>query len=320
MAATRLLKPPELPSNLWDSENGVLILPQSLAEGYASIIDRRNLRELASSRDRNAPPVGGLTQVLTDQHFAQAFDGSAARAMLAFLDPHYHLADVSNTLIEALAGNALCIVDAPCGAGATTYSFLTALADLREKGALPRMPLDVRLIGADLSDPARSYATELLPLLKDRLEKQAIFVSEEFRSWDATNKMSTTELNRRIIEIAPEGTRRLMLVSNFSGFLERAGKRKDAEPQLEEMFRYTSGTGSAALWIEPHTNQATANGGVFSWLVENVKSKWHRFMTVVGLSDRPYFVSSARFREPLDISQTPNVRLAVVPIRLEASA
>lgn len=318
MTAIRLLKPSELPPVLWDAENGILVLPQTLVEAYTSVIDRASLWNLASSRNREDPPVGGLTQQLTDKHFAQAFDGSAARAMLALLDPHSHLAHVSNTFVEALAGNVLCVIDAPCGAGATTYSFLTAIADLRAEGILPRMPLDVKLIGADLSDPARAYAAELFCLLRDRFEEQAIFVSEEFHSWDATKKMSTTDLIRRIIACSAND-RRLVLVANFSGFLERAGKRADAEPQLEEIFRYTSGPGCATLWIEPQTNRATANGGTFSWLIEKATSKWSRFMTVIGLSDRPCFISSARFREPLDLDQTPSVRLAVVPIRLEAA-
>lgn len=320
MTDTRLLKPSELPAILWDADNGVLTLPQTLVDAYTHVIDRADLRDLASSHNSAKPPVGGLSQELTDEHLAQAFDGSAARAMLAFLDPHSHLAPVSNTFVEALAGNELCIVDAPCGAGATTYAFLTALADLRAEGVLPRMPLDVRLIGADLSDPARVYAAELLLLLKDRLEEQAIFVSEEFRPWDATNKLSTMELNRKIIEISENRVRRLVLLSNFSGFLEQSGKRKKAEPQLEEMFRYMSGPGCAAIWIEPQTNRATINGGTFSWLIGQAKGGWQRFMTVAGLTDRPCFISSARFREPLDSGQTPKVRLAVVPIHLEASA
>ncbi len=182
------------------------------------------------------------------------------------------------------------------------------------------MPLDVRLIGADLSDPARAYAAELLPLLKDRLEEQAIFVSEKFRPWDATDKLSTMELNRNIIGLSLNGVKRLMLVANFSGFLEQSGKRKKAEPQLEEMFRYMSGTGCAAIWIEPQTNRATTNGGTFSWLIGQARGVWHRFMSVVGLADRPCFTSSARFRDPLDSGQTPKVRLAVVPIHLEESA
>lgn len=319
MTATRLLKPTDVPALLWDSEQGVLTLPDNLVNAYSHIIDRCELRELATTRNCNDPPVGGLTKELTDKHFAQAFDGSAARALLALLDPHNCLSHVSNTFIEALAGNRICLIDVPCGAGATSYAFLTAIADLRAECVLPRVPLDVTLLGADLSMYARAYADELLALIKPDLEKQAIFVSAEFRSWDATNKMSTTALIQKSIELSANDTRRLVIVANFSGFLERESKRTAAEPQLEEIFRYTSGPNCAALWIEPNMNRVTASGGTFAWVVAKVKETWRQFMSVVGVSDGTdsHFTSSARFREPLAPGITPNVRIAVMPIRLE---
>ena len=285
MTMHRLLKPTDVPASLWDAEQAVLRLPENLVDAYVRIIDERGLRDLAASRDRDNPPVGGLTQELSDTHFAQAFDGSAARALLALLDPHNQLSRVSDTFIGALAGNCLCVVDAPCGAGATSYAFLSAIADLREAAILPRIPLDVALIGADLSDPARTYASELLPLLVERLTNQAIFLSADFDSWDATDRMSTTSLIRRSIEMSAHGVRRLVLVSNFSGFLERESKRKATEPQLEELFRYTSGPHCAALWIEPNMNRVTSSGGTFAWVVAKTKAAWRRFMSVVGAAD-----------------------------------
>src|SRR5262249_29413340 len=151
----------------------------------------------------------------------------------------------------------VCVIDAPCGAGATSYAFLSAIGELRAAGILPRVPLDVTLIGADLSDPAKEYAHELLGLLKHRLEDQAIVLSAEFLEWDATDQMSTTSLIRTSIERSTNGMKRLVLVANFSGFLERDSKRSAAEPQLEELFRYTSGPQCAALWIEPNMNRVT---------------------------------------------------------------
>jgi hypothetical protein len=256
---------------------------------------------------------------MSDAHFAQSFDGSAARALLALLDPHDQLSEVSNAFILALAGNSICVIDAPCGAGATSYAFLATIAQLRAEGILPRLPLDVALLGADLSDPARAYASELFPLLIHRLEEQAIFVSAEFRSWDATNKLSTTSLVRRSIELSANGVKRLVLVASFSGFLERERRRTAIEPQLEELFRYASGPGCSALWIEPCMNAVTRNGGLFNWLETKARSTWSRFMSLVGVKDGTgsHFTSSARFSEPLDPAVTPRVRIAVIPITLE---
>jgi hypothetical protein len=317
LTVSRLLNPGIIPASLWETEAGVLRIPGCLAIAYENIVDRQGLRELAASRDRDNPPVGGLTKELTDQHFAQAFDGSAARALLALLDPHSHLPHVSNTFIEALAGSTVCIIDAPCGACATSFAFLAAIAELRMEGILPRIPLDVSLVAADLSDPAREYANSILSLFRSRLEEQGIFVTEEFHSWDATDQMSTTHLVQRSLACSPDGMRRLVLVANFNGFLVREKKRSQAEPQLQEFFRYLSSPQCAALWIEPNMNRVTQGGGLFSWIVTNASNGWRRFMTIVAEGSVSHFISSARYREPLDSTVTPNVRIAVMRIQLE---
>lgn len=99
---TRLLKPSDIPASLWDAQKEVLSLPQCLVDAYLLTVENRELRELARSRNRDDPPVGGLTREQADQHFAQAFDGSAARALLALLDPYNHLAKVSDTIVTVL--------------------------------------------------------------------------------------------------------------------------------------------------------------------------------------------------------------------------
>jgi hypothetical protein len=83
----RILDPSILPVTLWEPSEQLLILPPILASAYEAIIDCHKLRLLAASRNRDNPPVGGLTQHKADEHFAQAFDGSAARTQLALLDP-----------------------------------------------------------------------------------------------------------------------------------------------------------------------------------------------------------------------------------------
>ena len=195
---TRFLKPSDLPASLWDAESNVLRLPPSLVTAYKNIIENHNLQDLASSRSSKSAPVGGLTQEKTDQHFAQAFGGSVARAQLAMLDPKCDVSSASNSYIRSLAGNRLSLTDAPCGAGAAALSFLTNTAELRATGVLPREPLDVFFIGAELSTPAIQYAKELFVAIQPSLEAQAIFVSSEFMSWNVTDNLSNTDLIRKL--------------------------------------------------------------------------------------------------------------------------
>lgn len=311
----RLLDPGWLPSTLWDPASQVQQLPPALTEAYRTLIDRHGLRTLANSRDPKNPPVGGLDKARTDQHFAQAFDGSAARAQLAVTDPKDEVARASNAFIQILSGNRICITDAPCGAGATAFAFLTTIAELRAHAVLPREPLDVCLIGAEISDPAREYAAQMLSELHTWLEEQAIFVNADFLHWDVTDSISTTDLIKKVNVVSSSCQKLLMVVANFNAVLEKERKKKEAEPQLAELFRHASGGNNMAIWIEPNMNRATADGGLFSWLGKLIDSTWRRFVS----RDSDFETASVRFSLPLKPGETVRVGLAVMAMVLVRS-
>ena len=81
----RLIEPKQLPFSLWDAENEILNISPSLAHAYETIIDRHGLRELGKTRDSKDAPIGGESRERSDQHFAQQFDGSVARATVSGL-------------------------------------------------------------------------------------------------------------------------------------------------------------------------------------------------------------------------------------------
>ena len=315
----RLLDPTLLPVTLWEPSEQVLILPPILASAYEAIIDCHNLRLLAASRNRDNPPVGGLTQEKADEHFAQAFDGSAARTQLALLDPKGEVSDASDAFIRCLAGNRLCLTDAPCRAGAAALAFLTTIAELRAQEVLPRQPLEVDLIGAEISVPARTYAIEALAHVCPRLEEQAIFVNHQLLHWDVLDCISNADLIKAMIRATVRDSKQLLVVANFNGFLEQQGKRKEAEPQLEELFRFASGKHSTAIWIEPIMNEAVGSGGLFARLLTLCRERWRRFArhSAVITGPRPVATSAAMFREPLEVNVKRHVHLAVMPIDLE---
>ena len=318
----RLLDPALLPVSLWEPASQTLLLPPILAKAYETVIDRHNLRALTESRDPKNPPIGGLDKKKTDQHFAQAFDGSAARAQLAITDPKDEVMRASNAFMQTLSGNRVCIADAPCGAGAAALAFLSVIAELRSCQVLPRQPLDVRLIGAELSEPARAYASEIFEELQMFLESQAIFVEAEFIRWDILNKQDNATLNTRIAQSALPSDKRLLIVANFNGFLERKENRSKAEPQLEEIFRHASTDSAMVIWIEPQMNHATKDGGLFSGIARWVKEKWCRFAKVNSDGDfsKPFLLSESRFKSPLNPEKTHPVRLAVMRLDLARSS
>lgn len=316
--ATRLLNPNDLPPSLWDHGSETLVIPKALSDAYVHLVDANNLRELAAARQPGDGAVGGLSKEQTDEHFAQAFDGSVARALLAVIDPKNHAGSTSNTFIRCTAGSAISLTDAPCGAGAAGLAFLSAIAELRASKILPREPLHVRFVGAELSTHARNYAAQILGLLRSSFEEQAIFVDAQFLSWDVTDELSNTELVRECVRTSCDVNSRLLVVANFNGFLERERRREDAKPQLSELFRYASGKESFAVWIEPNMNRATGSGGLFSWVRSQLITVWRKFArsAMTGAGSAPMHVSEARFRLPLSPGDTARVTLAVMPIEL----
>jgi len=317
----RHLDPKKLPISLWHRGSETLILPTILTEAYTRLIDKYGLRELSAHRNHDDPPVGGLSLESTNLHFAQAFDGSAARVQLAVLDPHDHTGSTSNTFIRCTAGNSICLTDAPCGAGAASILFLSLLAHLRAEGVLPREPLRVTLIGAEISEHARNYASELLELVSPHLAQQAIFVRHHLLHWNVTDKVSNTNLVKTCSIKSEEHQHRLLVVANFNAFLERDKKRIVAQPQLDELFRYASGQNSFAVWIEPNMNRATKPGGVFWWVYRLFSSVLKRFGKTDASSteENPMYVSAAHFVDPLFPERRIRVGLAVMPIELSQS-
>jgi hypothetical protein len=317
LRGNRLLDPKCIPNIIWDASSETLSLPQSLAQAYRTIIDRHGLKDLSERRNSDDPPVGGLTQEQADQHFAQAFDGSAARAELAITDPKNDVTQVSNAFINSLSGNQILVTYAPCGAGASVFAYLSTVAALRESGVLPRVPLDVHLIGAEISDFARNYAEELYADIKPILAEQAIFLEADFCSWDVTNALSNTDLIRRMTLASSDSQKRLLIVANFNAFLERDKKRKEAERQIEELFRHASGANSVAIWIEPNMKRATGSGGLFSWLRKLLEGPWKFFASEHTDGTPVTLTSHARLKLPLKEDSFVRVRLSVMKLDLD---
>jgi hypothetical protein len=318
----RLLKPEHLPRHLWnpEAEQGLLCLPPALVAAHRAVIQNDAQLQAVPSRAAGDSPVGGLGDEETRTHFVQAFDGSCARCLLAILDPKNEVIFASNRLVRSLAGNSVCFTDAPCGAGAAFASFLTALAELRLHGVLPRVPLDVRLIGADVSPLAREYALRVLAEIRDSLEDQAIFVQEGFVGWDVLSQRSNMDLIRQVILGSHQREKKLLSVANFTGFLISANQYNAAEAQLLELFRYCAVPGGSAIWIEPSSKLALRPK---TGLLARIKAFFTQSLRVFGTVEieeqtpDDVATTNARFRLSLRDEETATARLAVVPIQLE---
>jgi len=216
-----------------------------------------------------------------------------------------------------LAGNEVVVLDAPCGAAAATLAVLSTIAELRRVEILPRVPLTIKLVGGELSPHAIEIAKEMIAALRDSYESQAIFVEEAFHAWNVTDKQSNTQLIQAMVRASSDITKRLVIISNFSGFLERERKRTAAMPQIEELLRHASThDGSVAIWIEPDTNKAVGSGGLFQAL-KAIATVWNGFLKLAGWNkDQSCNRCNVRFRDPVNNDETPRVGVAVIQFDL----
>jgi hypothetical protein len=168
------------------------------------------------------------------------------------------------------------IADLPCGAGAAALAILTTLAELRSQALIPREPLEIVLIGGDFSTRARCHAMNAFARVKPTLERQAIFVEESFHPWNVLEPLSNTDLVQELTVRGQTCGSRMLVMANFSDFLQRENKWSEAEPQLEELFRHSRAARSSVIWIEPGWNfSIPEHGGLFK-RIGNWANTWIR--------------------------------------------
>lgn len=258
----RLINPTDIPETLWHAKKKCLYLAPALRKAWEHLLLHTGLKEKALLPVPEGK-IGGLSKEETDDHLAWRFSGSSARVQLSLLDPEEKLTEVADTFAKVFSGGTVLLADLPCGSGAAALALLANIAELRRQGRIPRSPLNVKVVGGELSEFARGYASLATEHIKDALAEQAIWVSAEFLSWNALDKFSTAELTNRLTVLGQDCSARLIVLANFSGFLQRDGKWKEALPQFESLFLHGRAHNSFVLWIEPQTNEVLGSGGFF---------------------------------------------------------
>lgn len=262
----RLIKPEDIPRSLWQPENERIHLAPDLIRAWQSLLDHTGLSAKAHQQGPEKL-IGGLTKEATDDHLAWRFSGSSARVQLGLLDPAGKLSGVSDAFARIFAGGTVLIADLPCGSGAALLTILSTIAELRREGRVPRLPLTIKIVGGEISEFARNYAEIGIDCIRDSLAQQAIWVSAEFVHWDVLNKFSTADLNNKLALTGNGCTARLLVLANFSGFLQGGENWKKAKMQFESLFIHCRESESYAIWIEPPTNKVLGSGGFFGRLI-----------------------------------------------------
>lgn len=305
----RLIDKGDIPSSLWNKEDDCLYIAPIAASSWLSLLEAKSLLELAKEK---APKgfEGGISEEETNKHLAWRYNGSCGRVGLSILDPKNKLPEVSDAYAKTFSGNKVFLADLPSGSGAAVITILSTLAELRARSCLPRVPLTVVIVAGEISETARNYFKEQLEHIRSELEEQAIYIEYDVVPWDVCNPLSTTDVIKRMTIKSHDCDSRLLVVSNFSGYLESSGKWKEATPQLDEIFRHSRDDVSTAIWIEPQEkNVPSFFGKLVKWFVGKFKS-----ILPVGVSNDAndwYAMTDMRFKQPIKDGCFP-VRLSVV--------
>ncbi|MEZ5325935.1 MAG: hypothetical protein R3F19_12845 [Verrucomicrobiales bacterium] len=267
----QLLSTAEIPETLWAPDiplgdkvpKGALSLPTILSTAYVDTLAEMGLLEQAEDiENRQSGRIGGIDPKESRDYFAENFSGSCGRTQLFCLDPHFTFKTTRDALVSIFSGGKLTILDIPSGAGAGTATLLSLVAQLRSEGVLPRVDLQINVVGGEISPTSRSIAADVFQKLQVGWRDCGMDVQFQFEDWDVKSDESTGDLVEKW-EATFEGRTGLLLGNNFSGFLGRPivkGNPKrwidEVNGQIRMILIKVSSKGFSTFWLEPATKIA----------------------------------------------------------------
>ena len=110
----------------------------------------------------------------------------------------------------------------------------------------------------------------------------------------------------------------MLLLANFSDFLQKNKKWDKAQPQFDELFRHFRSNKSLAIWIEPQVNEALPeHGGLFARVISWLKPLKFTKLFSRDEDNGPVLKDNSKVFNALDESRHFNVRLAVIRVDLD---
>jgi hypothetical protein len=256
MASPRRYIPLEaIPDNVWNAEQNLLSIPNSVLDFYKQQKDRYRNQEPAFSSTNGA--VGGATMEETVRHFIDRFENSSGRMTYVMFDPLSAFNNICDLLHETLSAGKVAILDAPCGSGAATTTIVAILTELRARKILPTFPLTLSVIGADISDSALELFERSVLSQRDLAQKQGIELDCRTSRWDARDPASTTELVAKWLkECGGDGVEYIVLIPNFSGAAHDKDFFNDFQFSFTSMCTLLHAKKYTVIWIEQCSNKA----------------------------------------------------------------
>ncbi len=243
----------DLPSSVWES--GVLHLPEPLATAHKDLLVKNGW--LTDYHPDKHGGVGGKAIEEALEHFINRFLNSAARMQFVCTAPDDEQPEVREMVFDQLGDGHIFLLDLAAGNGAGTLAILSLLCELRLQKTIPKLPVNVTILGVDFSADALSYYTEMQDSIRPWLASAGIELSLKTEVCDLTVIGNFSEVMETFFDDAKRHKvqRFLCVVSALSGV------KKEGVESMHDSLKFAaaqlshSKRDSSWLWVEPNVKK-----------------------------------------------------------------
>ncbi|MDP1637020.1 MAG: class I SAM-dependent methyltransferase [Candidatus Nitrotoga sp.] len=238
-----------LPPSIWNSK--VLYLPAQLAAAHKDFLTDKGW--LNAYQPGQGGGTGGRLTQEAQEHVINRFLNSAARMQFVCSDPRDEEPEVRDMVLDQLGDGHIYLLDLAAGNGAGTLAMLSLLCELRAQKSVPKLPLNVSIVGVDFSADALNFYAELLGKIPPWFETNGINITLNLVVCDLTVSGDFSEELESFFDDAKKQDvkRFLCVISALSG----AGKEgfEEMHDSLKIVAARLSSTkrNSSWLWVEP---------------------------------------------------------------------
>ncbi|HEY3295505.1 MAG TPA: hypothetical protein VGL38_08700 [bacterium] len=212
--------------------------------------DEGLLDEACKRTPSDSELIGGSSDEETMAHFAHRFAASCARVEYLILDPSSKFQEESSDILTLLSEGQVSILDVPCGCGAAVLSMIATVADLRQSGVLPKLPLNVDIVGGDISPKAAEMYQKQLAEISEWLTAQGIHLTRKAEFWDAKRPTTTAQLVDVWLDGRPRASGQyLVVVAAFGGAMK--SQFNDFSRTFNHVAERLYQGSRTLLWVEP---------------------------------------------------------------------
>lgn len=243
-----------LPISVWNSK--VLYLPEPLATAHKNFLNDKGW--MSAYQPGLGGGTGGQSSKEAQDHVINRFLNSAARMQFVCADPGDEQPEVREMVLDQLGDGHIYLLDLAAGNGAGTLAMLSLLCELRAQKSVPKLPLNVSIVGVDYSADALNFYADLLSRITPWFETSGINISLSLALCDLTiSGEFSEELESFFDDAKKQNVKRfLCVISALSG----AGKER--LEQMHDSLKIAAAglshksRSSSWLWVEPHVGKS----------------------------------------------------------------